>query len=128
MRKKRICIIMLVAVIGALCGMGAVAMLLRPIRIDVEPIDLTRVKDGEYIGVHQNKILFAVVRVCVDEGNIVEANVLFHKDSYMAQAEQVAADIVARQSLEVDTISGATLTCDTVKKAAQNALLQGVME
>lgn len=128
MKKKRVFIIMLVAVMGALGGMGAMAMLLRPEKIDVEPIDIGQVEDGDYIGVHQNKILFAVVRVCVDAGAIAHAQVLFHKDSYMTQAEQIMADIVARQSLEVDTISGATLTCDTVRKATQNALLQGVIE
>ena len=128
MKKKRAAIIILVAVIGFLGGVSAMALLLRPVHIDVEPIDIGQVKDGEYIGVHQNKILFAVVRVRVEGERIVDAQVLSHKDSYMAQAEQIMADIVAHQSLEVDTVSGATLTCDTVKKATQNALLQGVFE
>lgn len=40
----------------------------------------------------------------------------------MAQAKQIAEAVCDEQSLNVDAISGATLTSDTVLKAIENAL------
>ena len=45
-----------------------------------------------------------------------------HKASYMEQAKQIAGAVCSEQSIEVDAISGATLTSDTVLKAIENAL------
>lgn len=123
---KKICIVGLTVLFSALAGAGGVALLLRPVESKVEPVDMDLVADGVYTGIHQNKILFAVVQVDVQDAQIAGIEVLFHKESYMRQAEQTAADIVTNQTLEVDSISGATLTCDTVKKAVQNALLEGI--
>jgi fumarate reductase flavoprotein subunit len=39
-------------------------------------------------------------------------------------APRVAKTIIAKQSLSVDTISGATITCDAVLNAAETALKQ----
>ena len=83
------------------------------------------VADGEYIGVCQNKILFAVVKVEIKGHEITGIEVIAHKPSYMKQAEQIAGAVCAAQSLEVDAISGATLTSDTVLKAIENALEDG---
>lgn len=46
----------------------------------------------------------------------------------MPQAEAIANDVLDAQSLEVDAISGATLTSDTVLKAIEDALRQGISE
>jgi len=40
----------------------------------------------------------------------------------MPQARQIAGDVLDTRSLEVDAISGATLTSDTVLKAIEDAL------
>ena len=70
----------------------------------------------------QNKILFAVVRVKIQDHKITDVEVIEHKESYMEQARQIAERVCDEQSLNVDAISGATLTSDTVKKAIENAL------
>jgi len=77
------------------------------------------VEDGTYIGICQNKILFAVVKVEVSGHEIRGIEILEHKKSYLPQAEMIAGDVLAGQSLEVDAISGATLTSDTVKKQSR---------
>ena len=99
-----------------------VALLLRPQSLVIGTADLSTVTDGEYIGVCQNKILFAVVKVEIRGHEITGIEVIAHKPSYMNQAEQIAGAVCAAQSLEVDAISGATLTSDTVLKAIENAL------
>ena len=85
-------------------------------------MDLNTVTDGEYIGVCQNKILIAVVKVCVKNHEIADIEILGHKASYMEQAETIARKVCAGQTLEVDAVSGATLTSETVMKAIENAL------
>ena len=98
------------------------AFLLRPQALDIGTVDLNTIADGEYIGVCQNKILFAVVKVEIQDHKIIGIEVVEHKASYMEQANQIAGAVCSEQSLEVDAISGATLTSDTVLKAIENAL------
>ena len=99
-----------------------VAVLLRPQPLHIGTVDLDTVADGAYIGVCQHKILFAVVKVEVQNHQITSIEIVEHKDAYMEQAEQIAGAVCSEQSLEVDAVSGATLTSDTVLKAIENAL------
>lgn len=111
---------------ATLCvGFILVAFLLRPQVLDIGTVELSTIADGEYIGVCQNKILFAVVKVEIQNHKIIGIEVVEHKVSYMEQAEQIAGAVCSKQSLEVDAISGATLTSDTVLKAIENALVDG---
>lgn len=57
---------------------------------------------------------------------IIRIEILEHKDAYLPQAEMTADRVLTQQSLEVDAVSGATLTTDTVLKAIEDALRQGV--
>lgn len=98
------------------------AFLLRPEPLQVGSAELGAIADGTYIGVCQNKILFAVVQVEIQDHEIVNIEVIEHKTAYMAQAKQIAEAVCDEQSLKVDAISGATLTSDTVLKAIENAL------
>ena len=108
---------------ATLCvGFILVAFLLRPQALEIGAVDLNTIADGEYIGVCQNKILFAVVKVEIQNHKIIGIEVVEHKASYMEQAKQIAGAVCSEQSLEVDAISGATLTSDTVLKAIENAL------
>lgn len=122
-------ILLAVAVTAALSvlamGLG-MAMLLRPTAIESAPVALEQVAGGTYIGVCQNKLLFAAVRVQVEQHQIIGIDVLYHKDSYLEAANQVAQAVVEAQSLEVDAVSGATFTSDTVRAAVRQALLQGL--
>lgn len=103
-------------------GFVTVAFVLRPQKLEIGTVNLDTVSDGEYVGVCQNKILFAVVRVKIQEHKITDVEVIEHKESYMGQARQIAERVCDEQSLNVDAISGATLTSDTVQKAIENAL------
>ena len=113
---------LITAVCACLLGIFALAMAIRPQVLDIGKADLRTVSNGTYVGVCQNKILFAVVQVEVYDHRIADAKVLWHKASYLPQANAVAASVVKSQSLDVDAISGATLTRATVLKAIENAL------
>ena len=122
MKKKEVLLLSATILITALVCFAAFALLLRPQVLEIGAVDLNMVADGEYIGVCQNKILTAVVKVCVENHEITDIEILEHKASYMRQAETIAGKVCAGQTLEVDAVSGATLTSDTVLKAIENAL------
>lgn len=119
--KKAVSYLITIAVTICVC-FAIVAFVLRPQTLSIGKVDLNTVADGEYIGVCQNKILFAVVKVEVQDHKITDIEVVEHKASYMEQAEQIAGAVSSAQSLDVDAITGATLTSDTVLKAIENAL------
>ena len=126
LKNRQIWKIGIAVVLTLLIAVIAVALLLRPRTLDITDVDLNTVQDGTYTGVYQNKILLAVVQVEVSNHEIISIEVLEHKDAYMQQARMIADDVVGGQSLDVDAISGATLTSDTVLKAIEDALQQGV--
>lgn len=120
---KKTLLYLLTAAVALCAGFAITALLLRPQRLEIGTIDLHAVQDGDYIGVCQNKILFAVVKVKVQDHKLADIEIVEHKASYMEQAERVAGAVCSAQSLEVDAITGATLTSDTVLKAIENALV-----
>ena len=116
--------ILITVVITLLVGFVLMAFMLRPQVLDIKDVDFNTIADGEYIGICQNKILLAVVKVHVKDHEISDIEILEHKDSYMEQAKQIADDVCSTQCLEVDAISGATLTSKTLLKAIENALTE----
>ena len=116
--------ILITVVITLLVGFVLMAFMLRPQVLDIKDVDFNTIADGEYIGICQNKILLAVVKVHVKDHEISDIEILEHKDSYMKQAKQIADDVCSNQFLEVDAVSGATLTSKTVLKAIENALTE----
>ena len=124
LKVKRGIPILITVVITLLVGFVLMAFMFRPQVLDIKDVDFNTITDGEYIGICQNKILLAVVKVHVKDHEISDIEILEHKDSYMEQAKQIADDVCSNQSLEVDVISGATLTSKTVLKAIENALTE----
>ena len=122
MNIKKVFPFLAAILVTAFLCLAVFALLLRPQALEIGTVDLNTVADGEYIGVCQNKILIAVVKVRVQNHEIMDIEVLEHKASYMGQAERIAGEVCAGQTLEVDAISGATFTSDTVLKAIENAL------
>lgn len=114
--------VLLTAAISIALTLAGVAFWLRPLWLPVGSLDLRSVADGSYIGSCQNKLLTAVVEADVENHVLTDIRVLYHKPSYMGPARAAAQQIVDAQSLEVDGISGATLTVRTVQKAVENAL------
>lgn len=125
MKKRKIWRTSLTVFLTVMILLAAIALVLRPKTLDIGMVDLSNVADGAHIGICQNKILLAVVKVEVKNHQMTDIEILVHKESYRKQAEMIADAVLAGQSLKVDAVSGATLTSDTVLKAVENALSQG---
>lgn len=88
-------------------------------------IDLSEISDGTYVGECNVDFIYAKVEVSVKDGFITDINLLEHKNDRGKPAETIINDIMKEQSLDVDTVSGATNSSKVIIKAVENALLNG---
>ncbi|OPZ61901.1 MAG: FMN-binding domain protein [Firmicutes bacterium ADurb.Bin506] len=118
-------ILWFVAVVGAIMVVALLRdlALLRAVRnVSIEALDFTKLRDGEYAGEyiagrHSNK-----VKATVESGRVTGIDIV-QEAQYGADVQrQVISRVVETQSLQVDTVSGATVTTRAALKAIENAL------
>lgn len=100
-------------------------MLKRKCWLQVAYVDLNKVKDGSYIGDCNAYIIDSKVKVEVKNHKITDISFVEHKYDRGKPAEAILPKVIAKQSLEVDTISGATNSSKVILKSIEKALLQG---
>jgi uncharacterized protein with FMN-binding domain len=91
---------------------------------DFSNLDLSTVEDGTYTGSEDGFMVKATVEVTVKDHAITNVKIISHQNGQGKPAEVIVNDIVAENSLTVDTISGATFSSNVIKKAVYNALTQ----
>ncbi len=84
--------------------------------------DYSQLSDGSYRGAYDGGMVVAEVRVTLAGGEIKSVELLTHDHGRGADAEKIVDDIVAAQSLEIDVVSGATISSKAILKAAERAL------
>jgi len=95
-------------------------------RIVLESPKFSNVENGTYNGEYDAYMVAAEVRVTVEGGRITEIILVKHKTDQGAPAERIIDDVIAMQSLDVDTVTGATNSSKVILKAIQNALESGM--
>jgi uncharacterized protein with FMN-binding domain len=85
-------------------------------------IDISSITDGIYEGECNVDYIYAKVSVSVKEGVITDLKLLEHKNERGAAAERIVEDILDKQTINVDAVSGATNSSKVIKKAVENAL------
>ena len=96
--------------------------------IVIEEPDLTALADGVYNGSFDAILVAADVSVQVEDKKITNITINKHKNERGKKAEAITAEVLAAQSLKVDTISGATNSSKVILKAIDNALSDGTNE
>ncbi len=106
-----------VAVVVMTRGMGDVK------KVELKGIDLSGVPDGAYQGHFEGARWTNTVEVTVENKKITAINVvsppLFIEDNF---SSKIINGVIEKQSLEVDVVSGATVTTKAILKAIENAL------
>lgn len=92
--------------------------------IILEDIDFANLQEGVYEGAYDAGYIYAKVEVVIQDGAIIEINLLEHRNERGKSAEVILDDIVFHQKLDVDAISGATNSSKVIKKAIENAIRQ----
>ena len=79
--------------------------------------------DGIYRGESSNSWVTVVLDVSMQNEQLVKIDIVKHTGSSIGkQAERIIPEIIRRQSLDVDAVSGATGSSRCILKAVENAL------
>lgn len=97
--------------------------------ISLEGADFNNLKDGVYIGEYEGgmyKWRANEVQVTVSSGKVTDIEQINSSDPGKENTNQslLYDRVIKDQSLQVDTISGATLTSKAYLKAVENALIK----
>jgi uncharacterized protein with FMN-binding domain len=130
MKKKTVKILAVFAIV-AVAGYFAAAGLVKNIEsnlsqlvdLPITIVDLSKIEDGRYAGLYKVFPVSAEVEVTVENHTITGIELIKHSHGQGAAAEIIPAKVVETQTLEVDTVSGATYSSVVILKAIENALI-----
>jgi len=91
----------------------------------VDNIDLSVIPDGQYIGEYSIFPVYTKIEITVKNHEFSEINILKHDNGLGSSAENIKEDIKKEQSLNVDAISGATVSSKCILKAIEKAIEKG---
>lgn len=83
---------------------------------------MENVGDGTYIGEYSAPPVSVTARVTVANHRFTNIEIVKHDNGLGGKAEKITDDIIGRQSLDVDAVSGATLSSVCILKAVENAV------
>ncbi|GAA0180181.1 FMN-binding protein [Clostridium sediminicola] len=131
MKKRKNVIIPLIVVLGSILLIVGGTRLVKMKKykkaintISIQNVDLSNIKDGTYTGAFSAVTASAEVSVTVEDNKITKIDILKHEYDWKKakKAENVIKQVVKKDTLEVDTISGATASSKIILKAISNAL------
>ena len=93
--------------------------------IDKTPVNISEVEDGVYEGYSETSLVKVRARVTVTDGKIENIEILEHQCGKGKPANAIAEEIARRNDIEVDAVSGATVSSEVIKDAVRNALREG---
>lgn len=125
--KKKILIILLCTILFALIGASLyLKTLVNDVNsITVSNLNMANITDGIYVGKYSITPVYVEVEALVTEHKITNIKIIEHENGLGGKAEKIVDDVISRQSLEVDALSGATVSSKYIIKAIENALQSG---
>jgi uncharacterized protein with FMN-binding domain len=132
MKRKRLLVrILIVIAIAIAAGITIFAVVIVPKleeglkvldTLEFGELKLSSVTDGRYEGSYSAGIVKATVSVAIRDHRIEDIEILKHDNGKGKAAESITKDVIARQSVQVDVVSGATYSSKVILKAIENAL------
>lgn len=121
--KKVLLIIFFVVSFLLIAGKIIIGNMVRNVQnISVSMPDLLNVQDGNYIGEYSITPVHVKVEVSVSNHRITNITILQHDNGLGSTAESIVNDVMEEQSLEIDAVSGATVSSKCILKAVENAI------
>lgn len=117
-----IVIVLVVLIVGAVIVIPRLGLPEGEIVIEVGEIDMTTIDDGAYNGEYEAGLVSVSVTVNVENHSITDIAIDKHDNGLGKKAEKIVDEIITAQSLDVDAISGATISSDAIRKAVEIAL------
>jgi uncharacterized protein with FMN-binding domain len=108
--------------IGAVFAIRAMGMQEELPVIQMDKVELNKIADGSYTGEYLGKLVKVVVEVTVKDNKIIDIVIMKHDNGLGKKAEKIVDQIIKRQSLDVEVVSGATSSSKAILKAVEVAL------
>jgi uncharacterized protein with FMN-binding domain len=120
----RVVLLALAVVAGATgCNMAeAMEEADRTRELEISTPPLQELSSGTYRGSYEAGMVSAEVEAVVTDGTITALTLLHHDNWRGGDAEVLIDRIIEAQSLELDVVTGATISSKTILKATQIAL------
>ncbi len=130
MKRKHIVILIIVLLVAAGGFLGINSILKRTESnleslkyIEITQVDLTAIENGTYSGSYSAFPISAEVNVTILDHVITGIELVKHSNGQGAPAEAILEKVMESQTLQVDSISGATYSSKVLLKAIESALL-----
>lgn len=134
-KKGKIGMIIITLVAIVVVGMGGAILFTNGERkegkdLSIADVDFTKLKDGTYIGEYEGgryKLRSNEVQVTVSSGKVTDIKILKHKENQKPEfTGRLYDQIIQSQTLQVDTVSGATITSKAYLKSVESALNKAI--
>lgn len=128
MKSKRIVGLLILVFLMLLVGGGVLLVKQLQKNLDqltsteIEEIDLSLIPDGIYLGEYSCFPVVVEVEVTMASGVITEIRLIKHQNGQGTPAEIILDDVLEEQSLQVDSIAGATYSSRVILLAIEDAL------
>lgn len=115
----------LALLIITMCAVIVIRMNSQVKSFDRSEIDVSQVKDGIYEGRSETDMVKVDVRVTVSNGDISDIEIVRHECGKGKIANVIVEEMIEKDDVEVDAVSGATFSSEVIKDAVRNALRKG---
>ena len=128
MKKKYIVILAIFAFIALAATIAAIQFNSVKANLDkldemvISDVDLSNAEDGIYEGSYKSFPVTARVKVTINDHKITAIDLVEHITGQGHGAEVLPARVVEKQTLQLDSISGATYSSKVILKAIETAL------
>ena len=130
MKRKKLKILLLILlvliVIGGITAASLASKMERELNAlaaeEMKVIELSTLEDGSYEGKYKAFPIDVELTVNIADHAIQSIDLIKHFNGQGEAAEAILEDVVEAQSLQVDTISGATYSSKVILKAIEAAL------
>lgn len=91
---------------------------------DIKNINMNDINDGKYIGAYAVFPISVELIVTVQNHEIIEIEITKHENGQGKAAETIINSVIKFNSIEVDVVSGASYSSQSILHAISNALNQ----
>ena len=94
--------------------------------INIGAVDNSKLNDGAYTGDYSAGLVKVSLKVTIDNKTIKDIIIIKHENGLGKKAEVIKDMIINKQTIDVDSISGATLSSECIRKAVEIALNKSI--
>lgn len=120
-----ILLVILIAVVAVKVIAGNMESNLEALKsAEITPVDLELTEDGTYFGSYSVLPISVEVNVTIKDHAISNIELIKHTNGQGKPAEAILETVLEAQTLQVDSVSGATYSSKVILMAIENALIE----